>query len=330
MVVALSLAFLVIICFMIFNKNSPGARGGSGGDGTNQYPQSQFAQGTPAALPYVVGQTYVCPKCGWRGNRMALDELGNCVCPQCGYCAYKKNVQTSQGVDAISNASPNKSVVKPIGIEVKDMLGGVMACAVYGNSWAEKAGMKRGDFIIRFNHEDIQYVNQLMDLVAKAPPEKRVPTSVLRMGKKMTFDVWVGEGELEGVVLPTPATAAGWGLGFGPGPRYGVGQGFGQAGGYSVCPGCGFRMLCQNGQACALCPRCNNSMMPEASMSGAPPAFQRGRGQYPWCPPGAPINQGRSQASPGGSGQNPWCPPIQATGAAFQTGSGQNQWCPTR
>lgn len=296
MVVALAVAFLVVVCFMICNKGRPGSARMAdaiheGPEGiVNLLPQNQYPQGSATAWRYV-GQTYTCPSCGWQGTRMALDEIGNCVCPQCGYCAYKKNVQTSNGVDAISSASPNLTLVRPIGCEVKDMLGGVMACAVYGNSWAEKAGMKQGDLIIRFNHEDVKYVNQFQDLVTKAPPEKRVPTTVLRKGKKVKFDVWVGEGELEGVVLPTsqagagnttaPGNPAAWGQGQGQGQ----GQGFGR-GGYAVCPGCGFRMLCQRGQACPLCPRCNNYMMSEATMNqGNPAAFQRGSGQNPWCPP---------------------------------------------
>lgn len=306
MVVALAVAFLVVVCFMICNPGRPSSRmvANAVHEGPEDFvtllpqqaPQTQVAQGSAVAWKYVA-QTYVCPKCGWQGNRMALDELGNCVCPSCGYCSFKKNVRTSKGVDAIASASPNLSVVKPIGVEVKDMLGGVAACAVYGNSWAEKAGMKQGDFIVRFNHEDIVYVNQLMDVVAKAPPEKHVPVTVIRKGKKVKFDVWVGEGEMEGVVVPAPAAAAGWGFGFRPG------QGNMQ-GGYAVCPGCGFRMLCQRGQACPLCPRCNNYMMSETAGNGAA-AFQRGQGQLPWCPP----IQGAGAAYPSGSGQNTWCPP---------------------
>ncbi len=286
MAVALAVAFLVIVGFMIFGKGRPpnavrmadavheGPEGVAG-----LFPQTRNPEAYAAAWRYL-GQTYTCPKCGWQGNRLALDEIGNCVCPTCGYCAFKKNARTAAGVDALASASPNLTLVRPIGIEVKDQLGGVIACAVYGNSWAEKAGMKQGDIIVRFNHEDVVYVNQFQDLVAKAPPEKRVPTTVLRKGKKIKFDVWVGEGELEGVVIPTPAAAAGWGRGFGPG------QGFGQGGGYAVCPGCGFRMLCQRGQACPLCPRCNNYMTAEAAVNqGAGAAFQRGTGQNAWCPP---------------------------------------------
>ena len=289
MVVALAVAFLVVVCFMICNKGRPSTATMANAvhegpeDVMALLPQGQGAQGIPSAWRYV-GQNYTCPKCGWQGNRMALDEIGNCVCPTCGYCAFKKNAMTSKGVDALASASPNLTLVRPIGIEVKDQLGGVVACAVYGNSWAEKAGMKQGDIIVRFNHVDVVYVNQFQDLVAKAPPEKRVPTTVLRKGKKVKFDVWVGEGELEGVVLPDKAAKVNPAAPGNP-AAWGQGQGFGR-GGYAVCPGCGFRMLCQRGQACPLCPRCNNYMMSEAAMNpGAPAAFPRGAGQNTWCPP---------------------------------------------
>jgi hypothetical protein len=307
MFITVSVAFLIVVCVMIFSKGKPSGANGAPDSIVNQAVAGQYPQASAVAWRYV-GKTYTCPKCGWQGNRMAIDELGNCVCPQCGYCSFKKNVQTSRGVDAIASASPNLTVVKPIGIEVKDMLGGVVACAVYGNSWAEKAGMKQGDFIVRFNHVDVVYVNQLMDLVTKAPPEKRVTTTVIRKGKKVKFDVWVGEGELEGVVVPTPATAVHWGMGMGQGPGYGPGQGFGRTGGYAACPGCGFRMLCGQGQSCPLCPRCNNSMTFMNQGAGGSMAFQGGAGQNTWCPPGGQVNQ--------------------ATGAAFQTGTGQNAWCP--
>jgi hypothetical protein len=289
MVVALAVAFLVIVCFMICNKGRPNSARVAdafheGPEGiANIFPQAQYPQGSVAAWRYV-GQTYTCPKCSWQGTRLALDELGNCICPQCGFCTFKKNVRTPRGVDAVGGASPSRSLVKPIGIEVKDMLGGVMAGAVYENSWADKAGMKQGDIIVRFNHVDVVYVNQFQDLVAKAPPEKRVPTTVLRDGKKIKFDVWVGEGELEGVILPTKKAAANNLTA--PATAAGLGQGFGR-GGYAVCPGCGFRMLCQPGQACPMCPRCNNYMMSEtaAANQGAAAAFQRGQGQNQWCPP---------------------------------------------
>jgi membrane-associated protease RseP (regulator of RpoE activity) len=290
-IVALAVAFLVIVGFMIFSPGRPGSTrmADAVGDGTegvvNLFPRGQTPQGVPSAWRYI-GQTYTCPKCGWQGNRLAIDELGNCVCPVCGYCAFKKNVQTAGGVNAVTSASPNLSLVRPMGIEVKDMLGGVMVAAVYGNSWADQAGMKQGDVLLRFNHENVVYTNQLSDLVAKAPPEKRVPVTVIRKGKKVKMDVWIGEGEMEGVVIPTPQAATGnpvaWGVrGYGQG----LGQGFGP-GGYAVCPGCGFRMLCQRGQACPLCPRCNNYMIAEGAMNqGTGAALQRGQGQTPWCPP---------------------------------------------
>lgn len=299
MVVALAVAFLVVVGFMIFSKGRPSSARVAGAvyegqEGiVNLFPQAQFPQGQVSAWRYVA-QTYTCPKCGWQGNRLAIDELGNCVCPQCGYCAFKKNVQTARGVDATAAASPNLSVIRPLGMEVKDQLGGVMVCGVYGNSWAERGGVEKGDILIRFNHEDVVYTNQLTDLVAKAPPEKRVPITVLRKGKKVKVDVMVGEGEMEGVVLPTnqpaagtpavPATPAAWAQG------QGLGLGLGQGGYYAVCPECGFRMFIQRGQACPICPKCNSYMVAEAAMNrgvnqGAAATFQTGQGQNVWCPP---------------------------------------------
>jgi hypothetical protein len=290
---ALGVAFLVIVCFLIFSKNKPtSAQMAHTLDDPESVfgllpraPQSPQMRGQNTGW-FNTGRFHACPNCGWRGSRLAIDAYGNHICPKCTFCPFQRNIPTGQGVAAVTSASPTHVVVEKLGMEIKDMQGGVMVCALYTNSWAQKGGIIHGDIIKKFNRKKVIWGGQFIDLVTTAPPEKRVPVTVIRMGKKKKLNVMVGEGEMEGVTVqaaPPAGNAAAWGGGrmggFGLGP-----------GGYIICSGCGFKMLHQRGVPAysVRCPKCNGTMVREEILNNMPQGrganFQRGQGQYPWCP----------------------------------------------
>ena len=61
---------------------------------------------------------------------------------------------------------------------------------------AEKAGVKTGDVIIKFNDTEIKNMKELPKVVAGTPVGKSVPLVILRNGKELTLNVTLGELEL--------------------------------------------------------------------------------------------------------------------------------------
>jgi serine protease Do len=64
---------------------------------------------------------------------------------------------------------------------------GVMVNGVQPDSPAEKAGMKRGDVIVRFNGQATPTPDLLRDLVARTAPKKTITVDVIRDGKERSF-----------------------------------------------------------------------------------------------------------------------------------------------
>jgi serine protease Do len=61
------------------------------------------------------------------------------------------------------------------------------------NSPAEKAGIKLGDVIVRYNGKKIEDTRQLRNLVAATAPNEKVEVTVFRDGKERPIKVAVGE-----------------------------------------------------------------------------------------------------------------------------------------
>jgi serine protease Do len=57
---------------------------------------------------------------------------------------------------------------------------------------AKKAGIERGDVIVRFDGHPVTEMEELPQLVAATPPDKAVAVVVMRDGKEKKFDVTVG------------------------------------------------------------------------------------------------------------------------------------------
>ena len=102
-----------------------------------------------------------------------------------------------------------KVLIRELASEVAATQGksSVIIQSVYIGGNAQKAGLKAGDKIVRFNGRNIKSVNQFQSVVALARPESTVNIKVIRDGEKVKATVFVGEGEMEGAIHP-PATNA--------------------------------------------------------------------------------------------------------------------------
>ena len=58
---------------------------------------------------------------------------------------------------------------------------------------AAKAGIERGDVVLKFDGKDVHDEHELPVLVADTPINKKVPVELVRNGKHKTLDVTVGE-----------------------------------------------------------------------------------------------------------------------------------------
>jgi serine protease Do len=70
---------------------------------------------------------------------------------------------------------------------------GALVASVDKDSPAAKAGLERGDIVLKFNGQPIQDEHELPALVAQTEINKKVPIDVLRNGKHLSLDVTVGE-----------------------------------------------------------------------------------------------------------------------------------------
>jgi len=129
-----------------------------------------------------------------------LDDKGRCNIPECPI--YSPN----WGKPSNSRGIPVREVlIKELALEVSasEGKGSVVICSVYVGGNAEKAGLQVGDRIVRFNGRNVKNVKQFKSTVTRAKPEANVKIQVIRNKKKIKSIVMIGEGEMEGVTVPT-------------------------------------------------------------------------------------------------------------------------------
>lgn len=74
---------------------------------------------------------------------------------------------------------------------------GALVTEVMPDSPAERAGLRKGDVIVRFDGKEVTNSYVLRRLVGSTPPGKKVRVEVLRQGKPVSLIVTVGESEAE-------------------------------------------------------------------------------------------------------------------------------------
>jgi serine protease Do len=92
-------------------------------------------------------------------------------------------------------------LIQEISQEIADSLGmksakGALVSSATEGGPAEKAGVKTGDVILKFNDIEIESMKELPKVVAGTPVGKSVPLVILRNGKELTLNVVLGELEL--------------------------------------------------------------------------------------------------------------------------------------
>ena len=92
-------------------------------------------------------------------------------------------------------------LIQEISDEIAESLGmkaarGALVSSATAGGPAEKAGVKTGDVIIKFNNTEIKNMKELPKVVAGTPVGKSVPLLILRNGKELTLNVTLGELEL--------------------------------------------------------------------------------------------------------------------------------------
>ena len=93
-------------------------------------------------------------------------------------------------------------LIQEISKEIADSLGcmesakGALVSSATEGGPAEKAGVKTGDVILKFNNIAIENMKELPKVVAGTPVGKSVPLMILRNGEELTLNVTLGELEL--------------------------------------------------------------------------------------------------------------------------------------
>ena len=136
-----------------------------------------------------------CPYCSG-----FLDNQGRCNASQCPIYSPNWGKPPSRQTSSLGDV-----LIKELALEARmsDITGGVDIHAIYIGGNGEKAGLRAGDRIFRFNGRRVKDIEQFQALVAQAPPEKNVNAQVIRDTKKIKVTVMIGEGEMEGVTIPT-------------------------------------------------------------------------------------------------------------------------------
>jgi len=95
-------------------------------------------------------------------------------------------------------------LIKELALEVSAMegKGSVIIHSVYGGGRGEKAGLRAGDRIYRFNGRKVKDVKQFRSVVGRARPESDIKIQVIRNEKEIKSVVRIGEGQMKGVTIP--------------------------------------------------------------------------------------------------------------------------------
>lgn len=168
---------------------------------TQNHPSSKPAESDTEISAQKVAYS-PCPYC-----RGMLDSQGRCNIRECPL--YDPNWGKVETV-RVKRSKSKPTLFKELAMEVTpyDYGNGVTVHSVYGKGNAEKAGLMPQDLIIGFNGRKIKSLKNFSKAVSLAAPESKVEVVFLRNEQKKVTTIAVGEGEMEGVVIPQPVA---WG-----------------------------------------------------------------------------------------------------------------------
>jgi serine protease Do len=89
---------------------------------------------------------------------------------------------------------------------------GVLISGVAEGSPAEKAGLLRGDVILRFHGKEVENAHVLSQLAAATAPNTQVKVDILRNGKAETITLTMGTMPSEGQEIVSPEEETNWGM----------------------------------------------------------------------------------------------------------------------
>ena len=89
---------------------------------------------------------------------------------------------------------------------------GVLVSDVVKGSPAEKAGLKQGDVITRFDTKEIENAHKLSQIVAATPPDTQVKVDILRNGNAKTVTLTIGTMPSEEQARVAPKEETSWGM----------------------------------------------------------------------------------------------------------------------
>ena len=101
----------------------------------------------------------------------------------------RKHGKTSRGWLGVAIQQVTEELAATLGL---DEAKGALVASVSKDSPAEKAGIKQGDVIIKFNGAKIDQMRELPKLVSRAGVGKRASVEVLRDGKRRSFRLTLG------------------------------------------------------------------------------------------------------------------------------------------
>lgn len=133
-----------------------------------------------------------------------LDEQGRCNVRECPIYSPNWGKGGTAAMKPAAARVQEPVQVKELAMEVLDLSGRgpVAVHAAYVGGTAEKAGLRKGDIVRRFNGRKVKDLPAFQDAVARAAPETTVKIEVIRNGERRQFPVMIGEGEMEGAVIP--------------------------------------------------------------------------------------------------------------------------------
>jgi serine protease Do len=101
-----------------------------------------------------------------------------------------KSGQVVRGWLGVAIQDLNKGLAESFGYSKTE---GVLVGDVTKGGPGEKAGLKQGDIIVRFDGKDVADSHRLRSAVAASKPGAKVPVEVFRSGKRQTITVEIGE-----------------------------------------------------------------------------------------------------------------------------------------